>query len=92
MTTATRTVPTAEDRVQLARLTRVEYERRILLAAQRRRLDAIPDGELDDEDVWVEHSMSLLWAHAWEQLDTKQRAHDWMLDATHAVAYVLGEA
>ncbi len=66
MTTAT--APTAEGSKQLARLTRIEYERRILLAAQRQWLDAVPaDEPLDAEDVWVEHSMYLLWAHAWEQ-------------------------
>ena len=72
MTTAT--APTVEDSRQLARLTRIEYERRILLAAQRRRLDNTPaDEPLDEQDVWVEHSMYLLWAHAWEQLAAKRR-------------------
>ncbi len=78
MTTAT--APTTADRVELARLTRIEYERRILLAAQRHRLDNTPEDEpLDEEDVWVEHSMALLWAHAWEQLQAKRSEHDWML-------------
>lgn len=73
MTTAV--IPTVEDRAQLARLTRIEYEYRVILDAQQRRLDAVPEGDpIDDDDVWAEHSLKLLHAHAWEQLTGKRRA------------------